>query len=141
MARSEDLGRPGVARLLRPSDRLLLTVVLNVEAGSAGSGASTELPAGVRRVPTIEAGDVGAVADGLLRLDFNRLGVVASVRPVTALGVVGLVRAPHSVQNDEPVLASALQLSQNSTIDSFQCWFSEPGSTSLPGCASSHLRY
>ena len=125
MARSEDLGSPGVDRLFRPSDRLLGTVVLYVALASAGNGATTELLADERRVPTIGAGRSGVEGDDFARFDFRRPVAGASLRVTAPFETEGAVGTPHPVQNVEPGLLSAPQLSQNSKIGSFQYCFNE----------------
>ena len=125
MARSEDLGSPGAGRLFRPSDRLLATVVPSVALASAGLGATTELTSGERRVPAGGAGRSGVEGDDVARVDFKLPAVGASPRVAPGLETEGPVGTPHPVQNVDPALLSAPQLSQNSKIGSFQYSFKE----------------
>jgi hypothetical protein len=103
----------------------LETVVLYVALASAGNGATTELLADERRVPTIGAGRSGVEGDDFARFDFRRPVAGTSLRVTAPFEVEGAMSTPHPVQNMDPALPSAPQLSQNSKTGSLQYCFNE----------------
>ena len=87
--------------------------------------ATTELLADERRVPTIGTGRSGVAGEAFARFDFKRHVAGASLRVTAPLEAEGGVVTPHPVQNMDPALATAPQLSQNSKIGSLQYCFNE----------------